>query len=194
MLRASLPTTIEIRQNIEVDEGTIEADPTQIHQVLMNLCTNAAHAMSEKGGVLEVSLTKFDLKADASSLYPEIEPGPYLKLRVRDTGYGIPPEILSKIFDPYFTTKEAGKGTGLGLAVVHGIIKSQRGAITVASEPAKGATFDIYLPRIDTTPSPSATERIEPLPLGGANAFFSLTTRRPSWKSAKNCSSAWGMR
>jgi nitrogen-specific signal transduction histidine kinase/ActR/RegA family two-component response regulator len=167
MLRASLPSTIEIRQNIEADWGAIEADPTQIHQVLMNLCTNAAHAMSENGGVLEVSLTKFDMDAGTSGVNSEIEPGPYLKLRVSDTGSGMPPEILSRIFDPYFTTKETGKGTGLGLAVVHGIVKSHRGAITVSSEPGKGTTFDIYFPRGDIIQAPSELERIEPLPLGG---------------------------
>ncbi len=167
LLRASLPSTIEIRQNIEADWGAIEADPTQIHQVLMNLCTNAAHAMSEDGGVLEVSLTKFDMDAGTSGVNSEIEPGPYLKLRVSDTGSGMPPEILSRIFDPYFTTKETGKGTGLGLAVVHGIVKSHRGAITVSSEPGKGTTFDIYFPRGDIIQAPSELERIEPLPLGG---------------------------
>ncbi|MCJ7494829.1 MAG: ATP-binding protein [Deltaproteobacteria bacterium] len=167
LLRASLPSTIEIRQNIEADWGAIEADPTQIHQVLMNLCTNAAHAMSEDGGVLEVSLTKFDMDAGTSGVNSEIEPGPYLKLRVSDTGSGMPPEILSRIFDPYFTTKETGKGTGLGLAVVHGIVKSHRGAITVSSEPGKGTTFDIYFPRDDIIQAPSELERIEPLPLGG---------------------------
>ncbi len=167
LLGASLPSTIEIRQNIEADWGAIEADPTQIHQVLMNLCTNAAHAMSENGGVLEVSLTKFDMDAGTSGVNSEIEPGPYLKLRVSDTGSGMPPEILSRIFDPYFTTKETGKGTGLGLAVVHGIVKSHRGAITVSSEPGKGTTFDIYFPRDDIIQAPSELERIEPLPLGG---------------------------
>jgi PAS domain S-box-containing protein len=167
LLRASLPSTIEIRQNIEADWGAIEADPTQIHQVLMNLCTNAAHAMSENGGVLEVSLTKFDMDAGTSGVNSEIEPGPYLKLRVSDTGSGMPPEILSRIFDPYFTTKETGKGTGLGLAVVHGIVKSHRGVITVSSEPGKGTTFDIYFPTGDIIQAPSELERIEPLPLGG---------------------------
>jgi PAS domain S-box-containing protein len=167
LLRASLPSTIAIRENIEADLGTIEADPTQIHQVLMNLCTNAAHAMSENGGRLEVSLAKFDMVPDISAVCPEIELGPYLKLTVSDTGHGMSPEILQRIYDPYFTTKDVGKGTGLGLAVVHGIVKSYRGAITVSSEPGKGTTFDIYLPRIDSVEAPSEIEKIEPLPIGG---------------------------
>ena len=167
MLRASLPTTIEIRQNIEEDLGAIEADTTQIHQVLMNLCTNAAHAMSENGGVLEVSLTKFDMDAEASAASPEIEPGPYLRLRVSDTGHGMTPEILQRVFDPYFTTKEPGKGTGLGLAVVHGIVKSYGGGVTVSSEPGRGTTFDIYFPKIEPVKAPLEAGRIEPLPVGG---------------------------
>jgi len=167
LVRASLPTTIEIRQNMEEDLGAIEADTTQIHQVLMNLCTNAAHAMSENGGVLEVSLTKFDMDAEASAASPEVEPGPYLRLRVSDTGHGMTPEILQRVFDPYFTTKEPGKGTGLGLAVVHGIVKSYGGGVTVSSEPGRGTTFDIYFPKIEPVKGPLEAGRIEPLPVGG---------------------------
>ncbi|MBC8462651.1 MAG: PAS domain S-box protein [Deltaproteobacteria bacterium] len=149
LLRASLPTTIEIHQKLESDLGTVEADPTKLHQVLMNLCTNAAHAMRENGGILEVSLTKVDMDADAAARHRDIRPGPYLKLTVSDTGHGMAPEVLERIFDPYFTTKEKGKGTGLGLSVVHGIVKDHRGAITVESELGKGTTFHILLPRMD---------------------------------------------
>ena len=166
-LRASLPATIEIRERIEGNPGLIEADPTEIHQVLMNLCTNAAHAMREKGGVLEVSLEGVRLPAEQTSLGPEMRPGPYLKLRVSDTGEGIPAEIRSRIFEPYFTTKEVGKGTGLGLAVVHGIVTRSRGAIRVASEPGKGSTFEVFLPELQAPPSASREEKFEPLPLGG---------------------------
>ena len=166
-LRASLPVTIEIRENIEGNLGVIEADPTQIHQMLMNLCTNAAHAMREKGGILEVSLTRFSLTSEYSSAYPELEAGPYLKLRVSDTGHGMPPEVQRRIFDPYFTTKKVGEGTGLGLAVVHGIVKSYRGGITVSSEPGKGTTFEIYLPGVYPVKPPAQVARMEPLPLGG---------------------------
>jgi len=109
-LRASLPATIGIRQEIEKDLGVIEADPTQVYQVLMNLCTNAAHAMDKEGGVLEISLGNADMKEGISTSLAGIEPGPYLRLRVSDTGHGIPSELLPRIFDPYFTTKEVGKG------------------------------------------------------------------------------------
>jgi PAS domain S-box-containing protein len=166
-LRASLPSTIEIREDIEEELGTIEADSTQVHQVLMNLCTNAAHAMEKNGGALEVSLSKLDIKGETSSAAQEIEPGSYVRLRVTDTGHGMHPEILERIFDPYYTTKEGGKGTGLGLAVVHGIVKSYGGAITVSSEVGKGSTFDIYFPRIGTVDFSSKGEEGEPLPLGG---------------------------
>ncbi len=166
-LRASLPTTIEIRQEIEEDPGTIEADPTQVYQVLMNLCTNAAHAMSDHGGVLEVLLNKVDLDGGISSPSMGLEPGPFLRLRVSDTGHGIPPEILPRIFDPYFTTKEVGKGTGLGLAVVNGIVKSYGGGIAVSSEVGKGSTFDIYFPRVESPISVLGSGKVEPLPLGG---------------------------
>jgi signal transduction histidine kinase len=165
-LRASIPATIEIRHKIPGDLGVIAADPTQIHQVLMNLCTNAAHAMRENGGVLEVSLTQFDLVSGVSGTYHGMEAGRYLKLTVSDTGDGIPPVVLPRIFEPYFTTKEVGMGTGLGLAVAHGIVKSYGGGITVSSEPGKGTVFEIFLPRIDIgNPSVEAEQR-EPLLLG----------------------------
>ena len=167
LLRASLPATIEIRQDIEKDLGTIKADPTQIHQVLMNLCTNASHAMSEHGGVLEVSLSKVDTDGSLSASSAGIEPGPYLRFRVSDTGHGMAPDVLKRIFDPYFTTKEVGKGTGLGLAVVHGIVKSHGGGIAVFSEPGKGTTFDVYLPRVEAFEAPSATDKMEAIIPGG---------------------------
>ena len=167
LLRASLPSTIEIRQDLKRDLGSIVADPTQIHQVVMNLCTNASHAMSEKGGVLEVSLEKMNMEAGSAAISAGIEAGPYLRLRVSDTGHGIPPEILKRIFDPYFTTKGAGKGTGLGLAVVHGIVKSYGGGISVSSEVGKGSSFDVYFPRVEDSISVLEAGKVEPLPLGG---------------------------
>jgi PAS domain S-box-containing protein len=166
-LRASLPATIEIREHIEGNLGVIEADPTQIHQVLMNLCTNAAHAMRDKGGILEVSLERFDLLPGLSATFPEMEPGPYLKLRVSDTGHGMSPEVQRRIFDPYYTTKQVGEGTGLGLAVVHGVVKSYRGGITVSSQPGKGATFEVFFPGIYPLKAPAQVAQMEPLPLGG---------------------------
>jgi PAS domain S-box-containing protein len=147
MLRSVIPTTIEIRQDL-TDTGLVMSDPTQIHQLVMNLCINAAQAMDETGGILSVSLKKVDL--DATMAWGlEVSPGPYLQLRVNDNGYGMPAEIMGRIFEPYFTTKELGRGTGLGLSVVHGIVKSHGGAITCRSKPGKGTTFDVYLPELD---------------------------------------------
>ncbi|MCX5864818.1 MAG: response regulator [Deltaproteobacteria bacterium] len=144
MLRASIPTTIEIKQNIASTE-LVMADPTQIHQVIMNLCTNAYHAMRETGGTLAVSLEEVTIGAEDYG-YASLTPGNYLKLEVSDTGCGIEPEIQEKIFEPYFTTKKPGEGTGMGLAVVHGIVKSHHGHITVYSEQGKGTSFHVYLP------------------------------------------------
>jgi len=149
LLRSSFPASIEIRQNIRV--GVALADPTQIHQVLMNLCTNAAHAMDDKG-ILEVNLSPVDLSESdlADQSIVDLTPGPYLRLTVSDTGSGIDAETMERIFDPYFTTKEKGKGSGLGLAVVKGIVKRHQGAIAVRSEPGKGTTFSIYIPTVDS--------------------------------------------
>jgi len=149
LLRASIPTTIDIKVNINGTAGMVNADPTQIHQVLMNLCTNAAHAMSDTGGVLDISLCPVFLDAREITSYPELQPGAYLQLTIRDSGAGIDPAIIDRIFEPFFTTKEVGQGTGMGLAVVHGIVKSHGGAITVNSKPGKGTTFQILLPKVE---------------------------------------------
>jgi PAS domain S-box-containing protein len=149
LLRASIPTTIDIQVNIESHAGMINADSTQMHQVLMNLCTNAAHAMRDTGGVLDISLCPVFLDAREITSYPELQPGAYLQLTIRDTGAGIDPAIIDRIFEPFFTTKEVGQGTGMGLAVVHGIVKSHGGAITVDSKPGKGTTFHILLPKVE---------------------------------------------
>jgi len=156
LLRASLPTTIEIRQNLGSQLGNVIADPTQVHQVIMNLCTNAAHAMREKGGVLEVNLESVDLDTFFVTQHPDIVSGKYLKLTVSDTGCGMTMDVMEKIFDPYFTTKQKGVGTGLGLAVIQGIIKSHGGTITVESNPDMGSTFTIFLPVIDEKESPKS--------------------------------------
>jgi PAS domain S-box-containing protein len=147
LLRASLPSTIQVRQDLS-NEGLVLGDPTQIHQVVMNLCTNAYQAMHERGGVLEVSLSETQIGASPPPDLKVMPQGPCLRLRVRDNGPGIDPAIIHRIFDPYFSTKEKGKGTGLGLAVVHGIVKSHQGAIQVSSRLGEGATFDVYFPMI----------------------------------------------
>ena len=153
LLRASLPTTIEIRLNLTEGVDTVTADPTQIHQVLMNLCTNAAHAMRETGGILEIGLSEVEVDSDFTAKHTEMESGPYLNLTVSDTGQGIAPDVIDRIFDPFFTTKDRSEGTGMGLAVVHGIIKSYGGTITIESELGKGTDFNVFLPRIKTVVS-----------------------------------------
>jgi len=171
LLRASLPSTIEIHQKIEGHSGKILADPTQIHQVLMNLCTNAGHAMREKGGVLEVNLRDEYLDSEGVAGIHDLSPGPYFRLTVRDTGHGIDKTVMERIFDPYFTTKEKGEGTGMGLSVVHGIVTSYGGAITVDSQPGKGCTFEVFFPKIETW-TPAETENAGPLPTGTERILF----------------------
>ncbi|MBN2124701.1 MAG: CHASE2 domain-containing protein [Deltaproteobacteria bacterium] len=166
LLRSAIPTTIEIRQEI-YSGGRILGDPTQIHQIVMNLCTNAYHAMRDEGGLLRIALhdemigPRLDIRG--------LAPGAYIRLSVEDTGHGMSPDIMERIFEPYFTTKEKGEGTGLGLSVVHGIVTNHKGHIRVRSEPGKGTQFDIFFPRIDgegdrkeeeTEPLPTGTERI----------------------------------
>jgi CheY-like chemotaxis protein len=151
LLRATLPATIEIREDINKECGPVFASPTQIHQIMMNLCANAYHAMRETGGVLEVKLTDIRLGPEDIPFYPAVSSGSYLKLSVSDTGHGMTKDIMEKIFDPYFTTKDTGEGTGLGLSVVHGIVRNHNGHITVYSEPGKGTVFHIYLPLFTET-------------------------------------------
>jgi PAS domain S-box-containing protein len=148
-LRATIPSTIQLQHYIKPDAGTIMADPTQMQQVLMNLCTNAANAMEKEGGVLRIELDNIQLSETDEVMDSEAEPGHYLRITVSDTGHGIEPEMLSRIFDPYFTTKGPDKGTGLGLAVVHGIVKSHEGIVRVYSEVDKGTVFHVLFPRAD---------------------------------------------
>jgi PAS domain S-box-containing protein len=163
LLRSSIPSTIEIKPVIDKSCGPILADPTQIHQVIMNLSTNAYHAMREAGGTLTVSLQQVVLSSSDISSKVNLRPGPYLKLQISDTGVGMTKEVQNRIFEPYFTTKGTGEGTGLGLAVVHGIIKSLQGDISVYSEPAKGTTFTIYLPVAQTKPESGLEEEMSAL-------------------------------
>ena len=170
LLRATLPATIEIRQDLK-SESVVLGNSTQIHQIVMNLGTNAGHAMQKKGGILEVRLTNEDLDASFPAKSYDLKPGKYLKLTVSDTGHGMTPDILEKIFDPFFTTKEKGEGTGMGLSVVHGIVKSHGGTILANSEPGKGSVFNVYLPAIEITPE-TQIEMEEPLPTGTERILF----------------------
>ena len=145
LIRSTIPTTIDIIQDIRADCGTIKADPTQIHQIIMNLTTNAFHAMEETGGELKVSLKEVELGAD-DVITLDMMSGVYACFTIADTGTGMDKDIIERIFDPFFTTKEHGKGTGMGLSVVHGIVKTMRGSIHVYSEPGKGTQFHVYFP------------------------------------------------
>jgi CheY-like chemotaxis protein len=159
-------------EHINEKGALVEADPTQVHQVLMNLCTNASDAMREKGGVLKVELERFILdEKEAALSHPDLNPGIYEMVSVSDTGDGMDAATLERIFDPYFTTKEAGKGTGMGLSVAHGIVKSHGGAINVHSEQGKGTTFQILLPSIDGVVKQEGDE-LKPLPKGNERILF----------------------
>ncbi len=169
LLRASLPTTIQIRQDTDPESDAILADPTQIHQVVMNLCTNAAYAMRQHGGVLEVSITDVSFDSDKAISHPDLNPGAYIRLTVSDTGCGMDPDTMARIFEPFFTTKTKDEGTGMGLALVHGIVEAHGGAITVRSTVGQGTTFEAFFPKAspdlviehDTdTPLPRGNERI----------------------------------
>jgi PAS domain S-box-containing protein len=143
LLRSSLPTTIRIEKHIDVHDDNILGDPTQIQQIILNLFKNAADAIGSKNGTIEVRLENIHIEP---VVHPELKAGQYLTLMVKDTGHGMTPELMDKIFEPFFTTKEVRKGTGMGLAVVHGIIKNHGGTITVESEPGKGSVFTVFLP------------------------------------------------
>lgn len=172
LLRSSIPSTIKIRTRIPNNLSPVLADETQVNQVIMNLCTNAAHSMKKEGGLLDITLLEYRLEHEAA-LKKGLVPGMYQILTIGDTGCGIPAEIMNRIFEPYFTTKEAGEGTGLGLSVVHGIVKSHRGTITVDSKLGKGTTVNIYLPL--TTVKISVTDKTDreiPVPHGHENILL----------------------
>lgn len=169
-IRASIPTTIEIRKDINSD-ALVMADPTQIHQIIMNLCTNAEHAMREIGGILEIGLHDVVLDTTFTADYPELSPGSYQELTVKDTGHGIPAHIMDRIYDPFFTTKKTGEGTGMGLSVIHGIVGSHAGIIKASSQPGRGSTFSVYLPVIESLLDPQIEDK-EPLATGKEHILF----------------------
>ncbi|WDP87531.1 MAG: response regulator [Desulfobacter sp.] len=167
-IKSSIPTTIQIKDNLNSD-SFVMGSSTQIHQVLMNLCTNAAHAMEENGGILDLSLK--DKMIDTMATVPDLRPGHYIEIKVSDTGMGIPLENTHTIFEPYFTTKAKGEGTGMGLAVVHGIVESCQGQIIVDSTLGKGTCFTIYLPVSQKRASSNHFET-EQLPRGSERILF----------------------
>ncbi len=173
LIKSSVPSNIEIRKNIPKTCKAILADATQIHQVLINLCTNAAHAIGQDGGVLAVDLRTLVLEKKSEEIYKDLPPGEYLELTIMDNGSGIDPQTCEKIFDPYFTTKEVGKGTGMGLSVVHGIVKNHKGEIYVKSEPGKGTTFTILFPTVTEHPEQKTKDVVaKPYPTGKETLLF----------------------
>ncbi len=170
LIRASLPLNIEIEENIK-GSPLIMADPIQIHQVLMNLCTNAGHAMQEKGGVLQIELETLEIDSKDAPTAGDIEPGPYVRLIVSDTGCGMTRDVIQQMYDPFFTTKERGIGTGMGLSVVHGIVSGFGGIIDVYTEPGNGTSFKLFFPAIERRLDQEERSS-EPLPRGNEHIFL----------------------
>ena len=171
LIRATIPKNIDINSTINAESDLVLASSTQIHQVLMNLCTNAAHSMKDKAGVLSITLEDTYLSRENQNTSINLQEGPYLDLKISDTGTGIEPSVLEQIFDPFFTTKNPGEGTGMGLSVVHGIIESHGGTITVETEPDKGSNFHILLPKINNTKKISSSTNID-IPTGKERILF----------------------
>ncbi|MBI4666237.1 MAG: PAS domain S-box protein [Nitrospinae bacterium] len=171
LIRASTPAMIEIAEELDMDAGMALADPTQMSQVIMNLCTNAEYAMRAKGGTLTVSLTSIDADQDFAKNHLHMKPGPHLRLTVTDTGVGMDERVLERIFEPFFSTKPHGEGVGMGLSVVHGIVVGHGGSITVYSEPGVGTSFNVYLPVIGKAGETVETVK-QPIPGGDERVLF----------------------
>ncbi|MBU1195995.1 MAG: response regulator [Proteobacteria bacterium] len=170
-LRSSIPATIDIQFNLPVLKNTILADPTQIYQILINLCTNAAHAMEKSGGILKIDLSEITVGNEATTQFQKTDAGTCIQLTVSDTGHGIDPDIRTRIFDPYFTTKEIGKGTGMGLSVVLGIVKNHNGTVSVDSKPGQGSVFKIVFPAAKGEKQTSKSTS-DHLPTGNESILF----------------------
>ena len=170
MIRSTTPTTIEIKENIK-SSSLIMGNQSQLHQIFINLCTNAAQAMEEAGGILEVELVDVEIKEQSVLPLSELKPGKYMKITISDTGPGISSDIIGSIFDPYFTTKDVGEGTGMGLALAHGIVESHEGKITVKSELGKETVFSVYLPITKNRDDHEPYEK-ERLPSGTESILF----------------------
>ena len=171
LLRASLPTTIEIRLSIKAARDTVLASSAELQQIIMNLTTNASFSMKEKGGILGISVTNIDFAPDSPVLDADAEPGEYVQIVVQDSGFGMSPDIVQRIFEPFFTTKGVGEGTGMGLPVVYGVVKSLNGTIAVESEPGVGSTFRIFLPVAQTDEKPEDSG-VQVAPKGTEHILF----------------------
>ncbi|MBK8128278.1 MAG: response regulator [bacterium] len=183
LLQSTLPANIEVIEDVDKSSGLVMADATQIHQLVMNLCTNAYHAMEDHGGELEVSLQRCEVDRDFAETYPSLKPGPHLRLTVSDTGCGMTRDLLEKVFEPFFTTKGVGKGTGLGLSLVHGIVAEHSGQVTVYSEPGIGTTFHIYLPQF--TGGVASVEETSTALTGGAERILFVDDEAPIVRMAE---------
>ncbi|MBC8438339.1 MAG: PAS domain S-box protein [Deltaproteobacteria bacterium] len=184
LIRSTIPTTIDIKQDINADCGLIKADPIQIYQIVMNLLTNAYHAMEDTGGEMKVSLKKIELgKLDL--IDPDMEPGTYACLIVADKGMGMNKELIGKIFDPYFSTKKQYKGTGMGLSFVHSIVKSMKGGIQVFSKPGKGTRFHVYLPVVKSSSEQQVIQTKKPVQ-GGTEQILIVDDEKAIIKMGKN--------
>lgn len=162
LLRPSLPSTITIEEHIDNSCRNVLADPTQMHQVVVNLCTNAFHAMEQTGGVLKIGLREISAENGAPSVVPKLPDGNYIELTVSDTGTGMDEPTIERIFEPFFTTKSIEKGTGLGLSVVHGIVTAANGQLSAESDQGKGSTFHVWLPVVENKSSNSPEEKLQP--------------------------------
>lgn len=172
-LQSIIPSTIDIRSNIQATTETILADPTQISQVMINLCTNASQEMEESGGILSIDIKRVILDSESEDIHSGLATGKYIQIKVRDTGRGIDSDVIDQIFDPYFTTKEFGKGSGMGLSVVHGIVQNHNGTISVSSHPGKGTAFTIYFPLIEVENEvENQTTAKGDIPLGNETILF----------------------
>jgi signal transduction histidine kinase len=172
LLRSSLPSDIEIKKSFPDSQLVVMGDPTQLNQVMVNLCTNSAHAMNGSSGLLEINISTREIGLNPLNSFNGLPQGHYAEITISDNGHGIPEDVIKRVFDPYFTTKETGKGTGMGLAVVHGIVKNHGGAITVKSSVNEGTVFSIYLPLIDAVVDAKPAADIEYLPSGKENILL----------------------
>ena len=171
LLHSSLPAYIEVKTEIAPDIGQIYADPTQVHQILMNLCTNAAQAIGDRPGAIEISLREMEVGPAERLRCPDLKEGRYVVLSVKDTGHGMSAEVMERIFEPFFTTRQVGEGTGMGLAVLHGIVVAHNGIIDVQSEEGRGSVFSVFFPRVDDTVV-TATEIVTTMPRGTETILF----------------------